>query len=121
MNKYLSRKFVLSSVIFILAVYNMAFNFITQDHFLWAMMATGVSYIVSKSLMEYKEAKRDVDRVSFLDRVVAMFSREYSLSLAIIIIAQLFIYYGKIDGTTWFAIVSAIAGAYNIGNAVGKI
>lgn len=123
-NKYLSKKFLLSAMLFAMASFNIVKHLIDQYQFQWVVMATAVSYLAAMSLTKYTETSYSAngyDKATLLNRLKELFSREFILAVGVVMFIQILLVFGLIGGAVWFAIASAIAGAYNIGNSVGKI
>lgn len=129
--KYLSRKFILSSLLALIATVFMWNKIVLPSQWMWVVMATVVSYVVANAIQEktasayakihtIKEDKR-VSIVTIYDRLSSLLSRTFLLCVTTVIITSLFLYKQIIPSDVWFTICSALAAAYNIGNSIGKI
>lgn len=132
---YLSRKFVLSLFIGLVGTLFMARHFITPTQWQWCMMVTVVSYIASvtiqKNRVEVKEpgklkakyrSKSKFGRwiEDIIVRIKGMFTKDFLLAALLFYVASHYRYKEVIPGDVWFAISSALAACYNIGNPFGK-
>lgn len=115
--KFLSRKFMLSILLGIISTYMLIAGTIDQSQWGIVIMSTVVSYIVSKTVDKKFASYAMPD---FWDRIRAMFSREFLMTLFAVIAASVLCAMKYIDGTIWFQIITPLAGAYNILNAVEK-
>lgn len=126
MNKYLSKKFIMSVTILAIFLAMAAKSIIQPDMLLWAIMATVLSYVIAKTT----EKKAEVDckslgiAVSFWQRIKGLFGRDFLLSYVTVWGLSILLYTGYIPqlyASTWFICVTTIAGVYNIGNSISKL
>ena len=117
---YLSRKFVLSAALAALATLFMALRLLEPHQWQWVIMATIVSYVAANAVQKIKRGEDKPDITVIWDRIKSLFDRVFLACVITIAVASVFLWKGIIPGSVWFVICSALAGAYNIGNAVGK-
>ena len=133
---YLSRKFVLSAALAALATLFMALRLLEPHQWQWVIMATIVSYVAANAVQNaqgtntkeiwktVKDAngieREKLRQIVIWDRIKSLFDRVFLACVITIAVASVFLWKGIIPGSVWFVICSALAGAYNIGNAVGK-
>ena len=126
---YLSRKFVLSAMLAVVGTLFMAFRLIEAYQWQWVMMATVVSYVVANAIQkrngEATSIRTDKDGklisiVTIWDRLKSLCDRAFILAFVAVIITSVFLLKAIIPASVWFVICSALAGAYNIGNSLGK-
>ena len=117
--KVLSRKFMLSITLAILSTWLLVGGKINSSDWGFVVMATVVSYIVSKTLD--KKFSGNFKFPVLMDRIKSMFSREFIVSMLSVIGTSWLCHSGYIDSGVWFKIVIAIGSAYNIFNSVEKI
>lgn len=117
---YLSRKFVLSASLAALATLFMALRLLEPHQWQWVIMATIVSYVAANAVQKIKRGEDKPDITVIWDRIKSLFDRVFLACVITIAVASVFLWKGIIPGSVWFVICSALAGAYNIGNAVGK-
>lgn len=126
MNKFLSKKFVMSATILLIFLAMAAKSIIQPDMLLWAIMATVLSYVIAKTTE--KTAEVDMKslglKVNFWQRIIALFDRDFLLSYVTVWGLSILLYTGYIPqlyASTWFICVTTIAGVYNIGNSIAKL
>jgi len=117
--KIFSRKLILSVLLCVLATVFIKIGRIADYQWQFVITTIAVTYIGSKMVDKIKNVTAGTP-ISFIDRVVSLFSREFILALVIIIVSSLFLYWKNISGNVWFEIVSAIGSAYNIFNVFSK-
>ena len=119
-NAMLSRKLILSVFLFFAATMAMARGMITETQWQWVVMATAVSYVAGATL----QANRDMSSVKSIrlwgERLKALFSREYLVAMGTVVVTTALLFQRHISGDVWFAVSTAIAGSYNIVNALSK-
>jgi hypothetical protein len=116
--KLLSRKFILSMILAVISTLLLLSNTISSSNWGFVMTATVISYVVSRTV-DKKYGK--ISFPSFIDRLKAIMSREFIISLLSIIGTSLLCHSGYIDSEVWFKIVLSIGASYNIFNSVEKI
>lgn len=124
---YLSRKFVLSAALAALATLFMALRLLEPHQWQWVIMATIVSYVAANAIQD-KSMSGNVaimnghrtNLATIWERIKSLFDRVFLACALTVAVASVFLWKGIIPGSVWFVICSALAGAYNIGNAVGK-
>ena len=120
--KFLSRKFILSVALAIIATVFIFLGIILPHQWQWVMMSTVVSYVAANAISKQTEtAYKDIFNVSWKDRLKALVSREFIVCMVAIILTSILLYIGRIGAEVWFTICSSLAVAYNIGNSVGKL
>jgi len=117
--KFLSRKFILSVLLFVVATWFLSIDILAGFQWQIVLMATALTYLGGKSLEKAKANNVD-PVVSFWDRIVSLFSREFLISLGIFILATILAYTHKISGDIWFQIVTVIGSTYNVFNSMSK-
>jgi hypothetical protein len=124
---YLSRKFVLSAVLATLATLFMAIKLIAPIHWQWVIMSTVVTYVAANAIIGHnKTGNREmvggvmVSMTTIWERLKALFGRTFLLAFVTVLVCSAFLLKGIIPSEVWFVICSALAGAYNIGNALSK-
>ena len=124
---YLSRKFVLSASLAALATLFMALRLLEPHQWQWVIMATIVSYVAANAIQDKSMAGNvaimnghRTNLATVWERIKSLFDRVFLACVITIAVASVFLWKGIIPGSVWFVICSALAGAYNIGNAVGK-
>ena len=92
---------------------------ITESQFGIVIMATVISYVVSKTIdKKFGESKTTYTKI--IDRIESLFSREFIMSL-IAVFAMSYLCYAKYIGSDlWMQVVFAIGSVYNIFNSVEK-
>ena len=118
--KFLSRKFVLSMTLGIISTMLLIHGSINESQFGIVIMATIVSYIVSKTF-EKKWGDSKITYPIIKDRFFSLFSREFVVAFISVLGVSYLSYIGKISGDLWFQVVTTIGGIYNIFNSVEKI
>lgn len=116
--KLLSRKLILSVLLFVLATLFLAKSLVTVEVWKYITMAIVASYIAGKALDKSVAASFGG---SLRSRLIALFSREFIFALVAILSSSAFLWYGKITCDVWFEISVAIGVAYNILNPIAKI
>ena len=117
--KYLSRKFVLSMILGIIATIFIVTGRITESQFGIVIMATVISYIVSKTIdKKFSDAKTTYTKI--IDRIESLFSREFIVSLVTVIGISYLCYAKYIGSDLWMQVVFAVGSVYNIFNSVEK-
>lgn len=121
--KILSRKFVLSAVLAVLATLFMWWKIVDPAQWQWVIMATVVSYVASKAMEKATGSETDTreTKISIGIRIKSLFSREFILAFGTVLVTSVFLYLQIIPSSVWFTICSALAAAYNIGVAVAKL
>jgi hypothetical protein len=124
---YLSRKFVLSAALAALATLFMALRLLEPHQWQWVIMSTVVTYVAANAIIGHnKTANREmvggvmVSMTTIWERLKALFGRTFLLAFVTVLVCSAFLLKGIIPSEVWFVICSALAGAYNIGNALGK-
>lgn len=119
---YLSRKLILSVALVFIATLFMWRQVIEPQQWLWAMLAVVIPYIAAHAIQAAKGGgySKRVDVIGFWKRIKALFDTPFLMALLTLLVSSLFLYAGKIPADIWFILTSAIAGAYNIGNAIAK-
>ena len=116
--KFLSRKFILSILLAIMAIIFLIKGLIDQNSWSIIMMATVVSYTVSKTIDKKYGL---INYPTIWSRIVSMFSREFIVSILAIVGSGFLCWYGFIAGNIWFQIALAVGSAYNIFNSIEKV
>lgn len=118
--KFLSRKFALSMILGIISVILLMKGNINESQFGIVIMATVVSYIISKTIdKKYGDSK--ITYPVILDRLTSLFSREFLIAIFGVLGISYLSFIGKISGDLWFQVVTMIGGTYNIFNSVEKM
>lgn len=124
---YLSRKFVLSAGLAVVATLFMALKLIQPHEWMWVVMATVVSYVTANAIQDktmYNYVAlvngKKTNLATIWERVKSLFDRVFLLAVTAVTVTSVFLLKGIIPSDVWFMICSALASAYNIGNAVGK-
>ena len=119
--KYLSRKFLLSALLAIIATVFIMLGVIEAYQWQWVIMATAVSYVAANAISKKTETEYSKEfKVKIKDRLASLFSREFIVCVGTVLVSSLLLHYNRIDSTVWFTVCSALAVAYNIGNSIGK-
>jgi len=116
--KLLARKFILSMVLAVVSTLLLLANKISSSDWGFVITATVVSYIVSKTI---DKKYGTLAFPGFFDRMKALLSREFVMSLVSVVGTSWLCYAGYIDSGNWFKIVLAIGSSYNIFNSIEKI
>ena len=116
--KFLSRKFILSVLLAVMATAFLMKGLIDQNSWSIIIMATVVSYTVSKAIDKKYGL---INHPTIWSRIVSMFSREFIVSIVAVIGSGLLCWYGFIAGNIWFQIAIAVGSAYNIFNSIEKV
>lgn len=116
--KFLSRKFILSVLLAVMATAFLVKGLIDQNSWSIIIMATVVSYTVSKTIDKKYGL---INHPSIWGRIVSMFSREFIVSVLAIVGSGLLCWHGFIAGNIWFQIAIAVGSAYNIFNSIEKV
>lgn len=120
--KFLSRKFLLSIALALLATAFITMDIITAMQWQWVIMATAVSYVASNAIIKKTEsAYADFADINWKDRIKGLFSREFLVCVVTVLVTSMLLIAQRIDSNVWFTVCSGLAVAYNIGNAVGKL
>lgn len=122
--KYLSRKFVLSGLLAIIATLLVWWKLIEPEQWQWVIMATVISYIGGRTIEKATLSSatgRKVLAVVLWDRLKSLFSREFVLTLVTLLVTSALLYRGCITSGVWFLLASTLAGFYNILTAVSKV
>lgn len=124
---YLSRKFVLSAGLAVVATLFMALKLIQPHEWMWVVMATVVSYVTANAIQDKTMNNyvalvdgKKTNLATIWERVKSLFDRVFLLAVTAVTVTSVFLLKGIIPSDVWFMICSALASAYNIGNAVGK-
>lgn len=124
---YLSRKFVLSAGLAVVATLFMALTLIQPHEWMWVVMATVVSYVTANAIQDKTMNNyvalvngKKTNLATIWERVKSLFDRVFLLAVTAVTVTSVFLLKGIIPSDVWFMICSALASAYNIGNAVGK-
>jgi hypothetical protein len=124
---YLSRKFVLSAALAVVATLFMALTLIQPHEWMWVVMATVVSYVTANAIQDKTMNNyvalvngKKTNLATIWERVKSLFDRVFLLAVTAVTVTSVFLLKGIIPSDVWFMICSALASAYNIGNAVGK-
>lgn len=124
---YLSRKFVLSAGLAVVATLFMALKLIQPHEWMWVVMATVVSYVTANAIQDKTMHNyvalvngKKTNLATIWERVKSLFDRVFLLAVTAVTVTSVFLLKGIIPSDVWFMICSALASAYNIGNAVGK-
>jgi hypothetical protein len=124
---YLSRKFVLSAALAVVATLFMAVKLIQPHEWMWVVMATVVSYVTANAIQDKTMNNyvalvngKKTNLATIWERVKSLFDRVFLLAVTAVTVTSVFLLKGIIPSDVWFMICSALASAYNIGNAVGK-
>lgn len=121
MNNILSRKLILSAMLAVIATTLVWFRLIADTQWQWVIMATVVSYVVSMTAQPGHTKLREESKLkAWGNRIKNLFSRSFVISIITILVSTALLCRKSISSTVWFAVVSTIAGAYNILNAIGK-
>lgn len=115
--KFLSRKFILSAILTIMSTIFLLHGLISDTNWHVIISATVISYIISKTI-DKKTTKNN--NITIIDRIKSLFSREFMLSLIVIIGSGILCWYKMINGNIWYQIVVSIGGVYNIFNSISK-
>jgi hypothetical protein len=92
---------------------------ITESQFGIVIMATVISYIVSKTIdKKFSESKTTYAKI--IDRIESLFSREFIMSLIAVIAISYLCYAKYIGSDLWMQVVFAVGSVYNIFNSVEK-
>lgn len=116
--KFLSRKLIISILMLVLATLFLAKGSIDQFTWKYIVMAIVGTYVVGKTIEKNIQEKMTG---SWHQRILLLFSREFVISIVAIAASSVFLYYGKISGSSWFEICLLVSGAYNIMNPISKI
>jgi len=116
--KFLSRKFILSVLLAVMATAFLMKGMIDQNSWSIIIMATVVSYTVAKTI-DKKHGL--INHPTIWSRIVSMFSREFIVSILAVVGSGLLCWYGFITGNIWFQIAIAVGSAYNIFNSIEKV
>lgn len=119
----LSRKVVLSVFLAVFATLAMWGGYISEFHWQWVIMATVVSYVAGASLQNKVSFEKYTVLTSLRkwgERIKSLFTRDFIVAFATVVVTSLLLYKHRISSDVWFAVVSAIAGCYNIFNALSK-
>lgn len=116
--KFLSRKLIISILMLVLATLFLAKGSIDQLTWKYIVMAIVGTYVVGKTIEKNIQEKMTG---SWHQRILLLFSREFVISIVVIAASSVFLYYGKISGSSWFEICLLVSGAYNIMNPISKI
>lgn len=120
--KYLSRKFLLSVMLAVVATILIFTGTIEPYQWQWVIMATAVSYVAANALNKKTETDmRSMMPPDWKERLKSLFGREFLVCLVTIIITTVLLAMKHIGNDVWFTVCSALAVAYNIGNSVGKL
>lgn len=132
--KYLSRKFVLSGLLAIIATLLVWWKLIEPEQWQWVIMATVISYIGGRTIEKAtlssatgrkewggKNGEKKMLAVVLWDRLKSLFSREFVLTLVTLLVTSALLYRGCITSGVWFLLASTLAGFYNILTAVSKV
>lgn len=114
--KFLSRKFVLSVLLFIVATYFLKVNIINQFQWQIVLMATAMTYIGGRSFVKAKIISEK--SVLFFDRIKGIFSREFLVALGVFVLVTFFAITKKVNGDVWFQVSTVIGSAYNVFNSL---
>jgi hypothetical protein len=118
--KFLSRKFIMSMLLGIIATFLLITHNIPEEQFGIVIIASVVSYIVSRTIdKKYSEGKLTFPAIK--DRIESLFSREFIVAIITVIGISWLKFNGLIGSELWFQVIAAIGGVYNIFNAVEKI
>ena len=124
---YLSRKFVLSAGLAVVATLFMALKLIQPHEWMWVVMATVVSYVTANAIQDKTMNNyvalvngKKTNLATIWERVKSLFDRVFLLAVTAVTVTSVFLLKSIIPSDVWFMICSALASAYNIGNAVGK-
>lgn len=117
--KYLSRKFVLSMLLGLLATILLVKGSINDSQFGIVIMATVVCYIVGRTVdKKYGDGKITYPVIK--DRLISLFSREFVISIIAVVGVSYLCFTKMINNDLWFQIVTVIGGTYNIFNPLEK-
>jgi hypothetical protein len=119
-NTLLSRKVILSVFLAIYATWALWTGLILESQWQWVMMATVVTYVAGASLQKKKDLSRLAPLRLWGERIKAIFTREFMIAFATVLLTSVLLQWHRIGADTWFAITTSIAGAYNIVNAASK-
>lgn len=114
--KFLSRKFLLSVLLFVVATYFLKVDIINQFEWQIILMATAMTYIGGRSLV--KASVQYPAKTGFWDRLSGIFSREFLVTIGVFLLTSILAYIKKIDGSVWFQISTVIGSAYNVFNSI---
>lgn len=118
--KLLSRKLVLSVLLIVIATLFIIKARITDQQYGIVIMATVVTYIISKAMDGRVELRRDY-KPTLLDRLRALLTREFIISVLTVLGMSYLLYQRHISSQLWMQVVFAIGGVYNISNSLEKI
>ena len=124
---YLSRKFVLSAGLAVVATLFMAVKLIQPHEWMWVVMATVVSYVTANAIQDKNMNNyvalvngKKTNLATIWERVKSLFDRVFLLAVIAVTVTTLFLFKGIIPSSVWFTICSTLAAAYNISNALSK-
>jgi hypothetical protein len=118
--KFLSRKFIMSMLLGIIATFLLITHNIPEEQFGIVIIASVVSYIASRTIdKKYSEGKLTFPAIK--DRIESLFSREFIVAIITVIGISWLKFNGLIGSELWFQVIAAIGGVYNIFNAIEKI
>ena len=116
----LSRKFILTALFIVLGIWFININLISEATFTWIMMATVVSYVVGKGIDMARLPLSKQLQVSLMDRLKALFNREFIVAVGIVFLMSYLLKAGKITDTSWSVVIMTIGPVYNIVNPFTK-
>lgn len=118
--KFLSRKFLLTTLLTVLSTWLLVTGNIGENQFGIVILAAIGSYIVGRTIdKKYSEGKSTFPDIR--DRIVSLFSREFVIALVAVIGVSYLKLKGFVGSDLWFQVISAIGGAYNVFNPLEKI
>jgi hypothetical protein len=124
--KILSRKLILTIGLAVLASLLIFVKsnvtgkpFILDYQWQAVIMATVITYIVGCNIQN-NNMPSSVDIKTFWERIKDLFRWDFVLAVLTIIFTTFLLVRGHVENTVWFSIISAIGGAYNIMNPIGK-
>lgn len=111
---------MLSILILAIATFLLFSEQVNQNDWKIVLIAISVSYVGSMAIIKSKKVTVPIVAKSFWARLKALFSREYVISITVLMIASIVCYLDKIDSATWVSIASTVGGSYNIFNGMIK-
>jgi hypothetical protein len=120
--KILSRKLILSAILAIVATIFMGMKLIAPVQWQWVVMATVVSYVAGVTIQRGAASEASARlKVPWKMRLKALFSDEFAITLATVLVTSAFLFYGVIPKDIWFTIITALGACYNILNPIAKL
>jgi len=133
--KILSRKFILSILLIIIATLFVVWSkdlpdelkLCTGNQYTWVLMATIISYITAKATQSVTGSSHTIRSkifnkpIQIIDQLKQLIDNVFLLTIIVIVILSIMNYHHIIYNDNWFYMVTTIVGAYNIGNAISKL